>query len=235
MQTLYSIQDASVNFIKSEGQETRYVRRVDEYFIAYISSHNGCNQACRMCHLTQTGQTIMDPSSPDNMVNQAKTVFQHYKAQIESGKEPSAKKVHFNWMAKGEPLLNPSLMIDWTWIQEHLHQLSVQAGLESSSFKISTIMPSSMPRALDFDEHPPELYYSLYSLDPQFRKRWLPKAMDPVQALDKLTVFQSKGGKVTLHWAFIEGENDSLEGAGKIVELVKKSVTSGTSTRKVSS
>ena len=67
-------------------------------------------------------------------------------------------------------------------------------------------------------------YYSLYSLDTQFRKRWIPKAHDPIAVLDWLGNnhrTQKPPLDIALHWAFIAGQNDSAEGVQAIAEAVE--------------
>lgn len=218
---LYSEEDASVNFVTPHPQggafESRYVRREQDYFIAYLSSHSGCNKACRFCHLTQTRQTMMEPASVSHYFYQAKDVFNHYLGQ------EKANRVNFNFMARGEPLANPVLLGNWEGVHRPLQNLAEQNSLVSK-FNISTIMPEEMAdRSLYdvFGDTGAQLYYSLYSMEDKFRKRWLPKAMNPHDALYKLTDWQQKTGQlVTLHGAFIEGENDSLEDLEKIVMAV---------------
>lgn len=210
---LYSKEDASVNFIRPHPQggafESRYVRRQQDYFITYLSSHSGCNKACRFCHLTQTGQTMMDWASPDDYHSQSVPVFRHY----DKTNWP-ADRVNYNFMARGEPLANPALLSGWDRVRGPLQGLAEQHGLESK-FNISTIMPREVQdlKLHDiFGNTGAQLYYSLYSLDDKFRKRWLPKAMDGHEALWKLVEWQQKTGElVSLHWSFIEGENDDLE------------------------
>jgi len=218
---LYSEEDASVNFVTPHplggAFESRYVRREQDYFITYLSSHSGCNKACRFCHLTQTRQTMMDPATVDDYYLQALQVFRHYRQFDDAG------RVNFNFMARGEPLSNPSVLENWARVQAPLQSLASQHALVAK-YNISTIMPEEMAdRSLYevFGDSGAQLYYSLYSMDEKFRKRWLPKAMGAHDALYKLSDWQQKTGElVTLHGAFIEGENDSLEDLEKIVMAV---------------
>lgn len=225
MQILKSEEDRSVNFVLPNGQECRYVRRNDEKFIVYISSHNGCDKACRFCHLTQTGQTQMVPSTFDEMVDQAKIVLEHYKKVVAEGLEPPAKRVHFNWMARGEPMLNQDLRYKWEMLEITLRLLAQYAGINEVKYKVSTIMPVGLgggPDLLFDGDIQPELYYSLYSLSPFFRKRWLPKAGDPTAAAYHLHRHMKAGGKVVFHWALIKDENDNDLDAIHIAKWIKE-------------
>ena len=92
--------------------EARFVRRTDDYFAVYVSSHSGCNQACRFCHLTATKQVGMSPAALDDLLTQADAVFGYYDQQIRTGSQPRAQRVNINWMARGEPLLNDTLVVN---------------------------------------------------------------------------------------------------------------------------
>ena len=244
---LYSQEDNSVNFVFPNGQEARYVRRSNDYFIVYVSSHGGCDQACRMCHLTQTKQTEMVAATTEEMMHQVAVVFAHYASGLNTGKIEPVKKIHINWMARGEPLLNESLLTDWNEITTRISYLAKDLAIKDLSFKISTIIPkfdaefllkkgfvtsgsyiAATLGALCHNKFKPELYYSMYSLNPEFRKRWLPKAAEVGGVLEDLSMGQWMAGmsgegkfRLVLHWPYIEGENDSAEEATAIATFIK--------------
>lgn len=223
---LESAQDASVNFVcdASDGGfwESRYVQRVSDYFIVYLSSHSGCNKSCRFCHLTATGQTTMQPSTVANYIEQAKPVFAHYESLVASGHE-RASVVHFNFMARGEPLANPEFIAHSQAIFDALSSMAEVHGL-SVKFLVSSIIPSDFEADLATVLAEPRavLFYSLYSTLPSFRRRWLPKAMSPDRAGELIAEYQSSTGReIALHWAFIENENTSSESIEGIMEWVE--------------
>lgn len=220
---LKSKEDRSVNFVLPSGAEARYVRRSDDYFIAYLSSHNGCSQACRMCHLTQTKQTAFEPEKLGDLLNQARQVFDYYKRQVWLNKEVPARLAHINFMARGEPLLSPILQnkANWTGLACGLDEIAHAAQVDDMRVNISTIMPEGI-NYLPSGSFTPRIYYSLYSLNKDFRRRWLPNAMHPTEALEMLCEWQGRTkGEVVLHWALIEGENDSLDEAHDIGTYIK--------------
>ena len=203
-------QDASVNWDRPAGVgrlEARYVRRCPDYFVVYLSSQTGCAQGCRMCHLTATGQTRLRDAMFGEMIEQARTVLEHYRRE-----GPSARTVHFNFMARGEPLASRVLLADADLLLGELSRLAVELGLRPRHL-ISTIYPRELgDRRLEdiFVTHHPDIHYSIYSMSDRFRRRWLPKALPAEAALDRLRSWQRSTHKiVTLHHAYIAGENDA--------------------------
>ena len=223
--TLSSSQDASVNHVVPAGDggffEARYVQRVPERWICYLSSHSGCAKACRFCHLTATRQTMMRGAALEDYLAQARRVFATYDMRIGEGMA-APSKVHFNFMARGEPLCNAALLEDPDRLFGSLAELAGARGLQHAH-KVSSIIPADFGADLATVLADPasEIYYSLYSVDQAFRRRWLPKAMSAPAALDLLCRYQEATGReVNLHWAFIAGENDGDADVDRILEEV---------------
>lgn len=225
-----AVEDESVNFVRlapGGAFEARYVRRTPEYFIAYLSSQAGCDRACRFCHLTATGQTSTACASIDDYLDQLRDVFAHHDAQT-----VRPIRANLNFMARGEPLLNEILRDRdlWSRFREAALDLAREHAVHDVRFNVSTIMPTlpddaPWPR-LDRVLSDPgiTLYYSLYSMRPSFRRRWLPKTVDPRAALRTLAAWQdATGNDVALHWAFIEGENDDEGTVDEIIAAVRES------------
>lgn len=220
IKSLSSQQDWSVNFIFDNMLEARYVRRTNDYFIVYLSSHNGCNKACRFCHLTQTGQTSFDSTEFEHYLLQAQTVLDYYKGKI--NQHGAAQKVNFNFMARGEPLANNVLVSNAPALFDALEEMTKELNL-TVQFNISTIMPQEVKETCLEDifkdcKQSHSIYYSLYSVNPDFRRRWLPKAIGVDDALIQIKNWQNRTKQqAAIHWAFIKGQNDSKQDIEQII------------------
>jgi 23S rRNA (adenine2503-C2)-methyltransferase len=215
--------DASVNWDRAADVgriEARYVRRCPDYFVVYLSSQTGCVQACRMCHLTATGQTRLRDVTVRELLDQARTVLDHYRREC-----APARVVHFNFMARGEPLANRELLAHGDELLARLSELAVALNLRPKHL-ISTIYPkelASRPLEEVFVTQHPDIYYSIYSMSERFRRRWLPKAVPAEMALDRLASWQRSTHKlVSLHHAYIAGENDSEADVEAICDAVEE-------------
>ncbi len=172
-----------------------------------------------MCHLTATGQTKLRDVTLQEFGQQADEVLTHYQSTS------PAKSVHFNFMARGEPLNNQTILTDADTL---LGDLAVRANVLKlrPRYLISTILPKTLgDRRLEdiFRVNHPEFYYSLYSVEPGFRQKWLPKAMPVDDALDRLLSWQRSTYKVCkIHYAFIAGENDNEADVHAICDALER-------------
>lgn len=241
---LLSSQDASVNTVVDGAFETRFVVRESteksgqDDIIIYLSSARGCAQACRMCWLTQTGQTDETPATLEDFIKQAQLSLGEAEKYVYENNRTVAS-VHYNFMARGEPMLNPIIRNDFEPLGDALI-MEAAAFLEAIGagnsdipvkFKISTIMAGIYERdehgtivdglsKLHFGKYQPEIYYSIYSMDPEFRKRWLPKAEVPNEALRLLAAYHRSGGAVRCHSAFIYAHNDEIKDIRGVVQAI---------------
>lgn len=144
-------------------------------------------------------------SDHNDFISQAVQVFRHYRRE-----NKPAKYMHFNFMARGEALANKNIISSADDILLGLGALANGEGL-NPKFNVSTIMPLTLKKSLTdiFKIVTPTIYYSLYSVNPDFRKKWMPAAMEVGQALDLLKDYQDMTKKIVkIHHCFIKGEND---------------------------
>ena len=220
-QVLRSAEDRSVNFVRDAPDggrfEARFVSRSDDYAIAYLSSHSGCRLACRFCHLTQTGQTMFGPATHWDLMSQLMRVLQHM--DEERIRPPH---LNVNFMARGEPLANPHLTGSFEVFAARATEETRRRGM-SVRFNLSTVFPADrdLDLAAAFGAWPVTPYWSLWSVDAKFRKRWLPRAEAPERSLDRLLRFQAATGReVVLHWGLIAGQNDREEDLDGLLGLL---------------
>lgn len=216
--------DSSVNFVEESLQgflESRYVRKCEDYFICYLSSNENCDRGCKFCFLTAMKQTKSLDALPVDFLSQASKVLKHYN-KIE---EP-AKYVHFNFMARGEPLHNKNIVNNADQILYDLGKLATSFDNNLGvKFNISTIMPRDLNKKLKdiFKIIHPTIYYSMYSTNPEFRKKWMPNAMDVDLVFEILKDYQIYSKKkIKIHHCFIKNENDSTQDVFEMLKMIKK-------------
>ena len=169
-----------------------------------------------MCHLTATRQTQFTNLDLSEFVSQFETVLTHYQRDI------PAQTVHLNFMARGEPLANPTMTETGAELLWRLGNIARERGLRVK-FNVSTIMPVTLKKSLCevFPIISPTIYYSVYSVNSSFRNKWLPAAMAVERALDNLKEYQQVSKKIIkFHGAFIKGENDSEQDVEEMMNTI---------------
>jgi adenine C2-methylase RlmN of 23S rRNA A2503 and tRNA A37 len=228
IQTLNSELDESVNFVRRTDDggnfESRFVTRGGRHITVYLSSHSGCVKGCLFCHLTGESQTFFLHASKEDYLAQAEVVLEHF-TKLPEAKKQGVDRIYFSFMARGEPLANKTILSEGDSLFTNLSSQAAKLGLLSRHC-VSTIFPKEMVRRRLGDVFPasrPVIYYSLYSLDQEVRKKWLPQAMDPVKAIEKLTEWSDLTlVNFKIHGAIIQGINDDLKTWDNICELLRK-------------
>lgn len=218
--------DASVNFIFDNMMEARLVNRGKGYLSIYVSSHTGCNKACRFCHLTQTKQTEFIHTTVEEYAIQVKTVFDYYLDNLKPY-EPLVDSVYINFMARGEVFANKYILEQGNNVFSAITSILDNFGF-NIKFQISTIMPTEvedldLSTLFDYSKYTVDIHYSLYSFDEVFRKKWIPKAITPIKAFTLLSDLKKKSiVDVTLHWAYINNANDSVDNLNDLISITKQ-------------
>lgn len=125
-------------------------------------------------------------------------------------------------MSRGEALSNGHLLAEASSFVDQMTARATVRGL-TIKFNLSTIMPNDFNGDLieSFSGLPITFYYSIYSMSPDFRKRWMPKSRPVIESLNMLKAWQDHSSMdVVMHWAFIEGENDSEECVNQICDAI---------------
>jgi adenine C2-methylase RlmN of 23S rRNA A2503 and tRNA A37 len=216
--------DGSCNLIFNYGKsvlESRYVRRSPNYVSLYLSSHNGCTMGCRFCWLTQQKLTSFSASSLDIYRNQISHLLDIIPEKDHQNIPKNQIKININLMARGEPLANATILNSYQDFYKYLDQDVRGYGYKEAKINLSTIMPHTVrKRELIniFKDNPVSIYYSLYSRNDDFRKKWLPNAIPYLVSLDKIKKYQddyykltNKWSSLTFHWAVIKGHNDDID------------------------
>lgn len=219
---LFSQQDTSINSIESLGNgqavETRWVQRGDRG-IVYLSSQTACAQGCRMCWLTATGQTKPTNLTPNSIIEQAQECL-----KLNTRNVHAVRRIHFNFMARGEFLANP--LLTKADEAERLVRCLQMLTERPSRVLISTIMPKKYLGELTdlFKNVHPEIYYSLYTTGHEAHSEMFPSAVSPFVALAKLKRWQDHSAKIPkIHLALIKGFNDDFSDWQRIADAVHES------------
>jgi adenine C2-methylase RlmN of 23S rRNA A2503 and tRNA A37 len=228
--TIYSKTDVSVNHIKQldllgkEKIETRIVQRYEDTLVLYISTHTGCREACRFCWLTQSGQTIQNEISREDYRYQIEWIISQLKDDPRIDK---IKVIHINLMARGDSLSSPYFLFSFKNLRAYI-KVKLSEFFPNPiqiKYKISSIFPKDlifnteqkgMENWIEYEANTGiygeiEFYYSLYTLNHEFRNRWIPKGLDPdyVGRLFKGHRPLGNMSQFRLHHALIEGVNTS--------------------------
>jgi adenine C2-methylase RlmN of 23S rRNA A2503 and tRNA A37 len=234
----FSKLDLSANILRPFGNgllESRIVIRPPKKLCLYVSSHSGCIMKCGQCHLTANREFSFYPSHPKDYYQQVHKLVETFKNSKRYDEfKIKDLRININFMARGEPLMNPFVRNQWRDVYESILQAFRDHNMSKfPQINISTIMPHIVDRrGLDFflrhTSSLPKIYYSSWSMQKDWKQRWMPNAIDTRKALCHLADYQSqipdgmKNQSVIIHGAFVAGQNDNMNDIQELVSFMKQ-------------
>lgn len=183
--------DRSFSVTTRNGFEAHFVDR--EVPMVDLSSQKGCNMGCSMCHLTLNGFTKMEHAGTKDILDQIDQVVKRIPTNI------PRDHLNVNMMGMGDWTLNPY----YGFYEQGIVDRVLELGFKDCNIRISTpgfVQPRTSATGKTI------FYWSLYTLNPEIRKKILPKAMDPEEYYSML-----KWHKHVVHFPIIPGVNDSID------------------------
>jgi len=227
LEKIHSKEDKVVKYILQDKDglisEASYIDNNTGKDIICVSSSLSCNLMCNFCHITDFQHLVKNkPLTAIEIRHSVQTIYE----DLSLAKNNRMLLVSF--MGCGEPLLN------WENVLESMIAMSRPDYFCSKiRFAIATLIPKSCwGNYFSFidgvlkNNLPVKIHLSLHFTKEEQRKKWMPAALEIQPALNALKYYQLLGGKTEIHYAMIEGVNDTIEDAEQLGLWLEKDVKS---------
>ncbi len=193
----------------TEAGDEELARTFDRATIC-VSSQVGCAVNCRFCMTALLG--VRRNLTAGEIVGQIIAVLNDHHVQIER------ERINLVFMGQGEPFLNYDNFI------KAVRLLAEGVGIPESRMTVST--SGIVPRIDDFglEEVRPKLAISLNGSNDEGRERVMPinRKWNLEKLLSAVRAFPLRSReRVTFEYVLLGGENDSVENAREVVELLR--------------
>lgn len=213
---IFKLDDTLDNFLV----EFSYINKDDGKIIICVPTQTMCNLACKFCHATEHIGKIK-ARNLNHLEIEYGVSFIVGHLNIESMHKP----LLISYMGIGEPLMN----VDNVVLSMKILQQLEGYGIPLVRFAIATSIPKS--HWLDFFELtkdikdyslPVKIHLSLHYTDDEQRKEWMPASLDIRSSIACVDFYHKfTGNPVEIHYALIDGVNDTKEDAEELTFLVE--------------
>lgn len=220
---VHSKTDNTVKYIfythqKSNVIEFSYINKNDGKDIICVPCQTMCTIGCKFCHTTEYINKIPTRNlHEDEIFNGVEYMYNDLKL----GDNPKTLLISF--MGCGEPIINiDGVIMSMVKIQQYYKDIYVR-------FAMATSLPDNhfdkffkMIKYIKNFKLPVKLHLSLHYTDDEVRKEWMPKAINIKSTIAAADFFKTyTGNPVEVHYALLEGINDTELDAMMLCELIR--------------
>lgn len=198
--------------------EFSYISKNDGKDIICVPSQTMCAIGCKFCHTTDyIGKIKVNTILGVDIVEGVDYIYNDLKLSL------APKTLLVSFMGCGEPVLNYKNVV------EAMGLIKCEYKNIYTRFAIATSLPDvvfpdffEMTRLIKSYELPVKLHVSLHYTNDKLRNEWMPKAINIESTLAAAEFFKAyTNNPVEIHYALIEGVNDTGEDAIKLCGLIK--------------
>lgn len=217
LDTIHSKVDKTVKYVirLDDGliAEVAYIDKDDGRDIICVGCQTACDCGCKFCHtaeaLGKVKNRCLGASEIEGLVMFVRNRHRH-----------DDRFVLVSYMGCGEPMKNMEAVFNSMWA------LRVFIG-KDTRFAVATLLPEShwhkffkFTGRVKTEKMPVKVHLSLHFTSDEIRKRWMPCALPINPAMTALSFYrQMTENPVELHYALIDGVNDSESDSSALTDL----------------
>jgi len=227
IKTIKSQRDATLKYIfKTKDNlvvEFSYINKDDGKDIICVPCQTMCVIGCKFCHTTDyIGKIPSINLDYYDIIEGIRYIYEDLDLQI------TQRVLLISFMGCGEPLLNgPNVTSTMQCLFHNADKFGIHAPL--IRFAIATSMPDAVWTALSImidaikkDNLPVKFHLSMHYTIDNLRKEWMPHSMNIIPALSLMDFYKKyTGNAVEIHYALIEGINDTEQDAILLSNFLK--------------
>jgi 23S rRNA (adenine2503-C2)-methyltransferase len=217
--TVKSTQDKTIKFIfYTEDKliiEFSYINKDDGKDIICVPSQTMCNVGCKFCHTTDyIGKIKTRNLTKEEIFFGVDYMYQNLYL--------SPKTLLISYMGCGEPIFNNEGVVGSMKLINDKYNFYTRFAIATSIPENKYIEFFNFTNQVDQLKLPVKLHLSLHYTMDQIRNQWMPRSMNIMESLAAVDFFKKKtGNPVEIHYALLEGINDTEQDAILLTNLIK--------------
>ena len=197
--------------------EFSYIDKSDGKDIICVPCQTMCNVGCKFCHTTDyIGKIKTRNLTKEEITYGVNYMYDHLKLFL------NPKTFLISYMGSGEPILNNDGVVGSMKMINDKYDVYTR-------FAIATSLPEShypeffeFVKEIDKSKLPVKLHFSLHYTMDNIRNEWMPRSMNIIESIAAIDFFKKKtGNPVEIHYALLDGVNDTEQDAILLSELIK--------------
>jgi 23S rRNA (adenine2503-C2)-methyltransferase len=194
--------------------EMSYINKDDGKDIVCIPTQTLCPMGCLFCHTTDyIGKIDCRDLTSGEMYEGVENVF--------GDKKLGQRPLLISYMGCGEPIINEQNVIRSMRAISKLPAPLVRFAVATSLPRGCWLRFFGWTQRIASHKLPVKLHISLHYTTDQVRSEWMPRSLEIAPTLEAASFYRAlTGNAVEVHYALIEGLNDSEEDASRLGELL---------------